>query len=235
MCSRPGTPAGGAPRYIASLLISAPIRSTVSMLYFSTSFEIRSRSSWLTTVNTTRALSSAAFSRICSSSLSRRTRENSRICTGSLNCSVAARTIRSAVSPVASLMIMTVFICASISRESEYLREPLDLSCVEPDTMLVAVIEPELVAKPDRHRSLTHRAQGRAPGPRRGLCALAVAAETGRWLDDVVPVGDPCEPVPRIPLAAATHARQAAQLSVARGLVLTARAGAGLLAEPIRI
>src|SRR3989442_14357 len=60
------------------------------MLYFSTSFEIRSRSSWLTTGNTTSALSSDAFSRICSSSLSSRTRENSRTCTGPLNWGVAA-------------------------------------------------------------------------------------------------------------------------------------------------
>ena len=52
------------------------------------------------------------------SSLSRRTRENRRIWTGSLNCSVAARTMRSAVSPVASLMIMTVFIDGSISCRS---------------------------------------------------------------------------------------------------------------------
>ena len=117
------------------------------MLYFSTSLEISSRSSGLTTVNTTSALSSAAFSRICSSSLSRRTRENRRICTGSLNCSVAARTMRSAVSPVASLMIITVFIGASISRAARTAGRTAPLPR-RARRHGVAAVEPQFVAKP---------------------------------------------------------------------------------------
>src|SRR5215468_2952269 len=91
--------------------MSEPMRSTVSTLSRSQSFHKSSRSAALTRVNTTRARSSAARSMIFSTSDSSRTWEYRRTLHGtSLNWSSAARTTRSAVSPVASLMTTTVFI-----------------------------------------------------------------------------------------------------------------------------
>ena len=84
--------------------MSEPMRSTASTLQLGVDAWMNSRSSGLTTVNTTSAPSLAARSRIGRATSFVRTRVCRRICAPAWgNCSSAARTTFSAVSPVESL------------------------------------------------------------------------------------------------------------------------------------